>query len=96
MTPEEEQRYGSPARAVLGNPVYQDAWKHVRDRCVLLLESADTPPDKRQRVNDLMVAIASARKYMEQAMAGGKMATEQIERERTFAERVKDKIRSAA
>lgn len=96
MTPEEEQRRGSLARQVLGSPIYQEAYTVIRDRVVQQLSHAELAPDKRARLNDLLVALSSVHKYMENVLDGGKMAAEQIERDRTFAERVKDKIRSAA
>jgi hypothetical protein len=96
MNPEDEQRRGARAQQVLGHEIYVEAYEAIRARLVSMLESADLPADKRQRLNDLLVAQSQHRRYMEQIMVGGKMAAEQIERDRTFAERVKDKIRSAA
>lgn len=96
MTPEDEQRRGARAQQVLGHEIYAEAFDAIRARLVSMLESGDLPADKRQRLNDLLVAQAQHRRYMEQVMVGGKMAAEQIERDRTFAERVRDKVRSVA
>lgn len=96
MTPEEEQRRGSLAQQVLGSPVYQEAYAVIRERVWSKLSQAETPADARERLNALAIALESLHKYMANVMAGGKMASEQIERDRTFAERVKDKIRSVA
>lgn len=96
MNPEEEQRRGARAQQVLGHEIYVEAYEAIRARLLSMLESADLPADKRQRLNDLLVAQSQHRKYMENVVMSGKMAAEQIERDRTFAERVKDKIRSVA
>jgi hypothetical protein len=96
MTPEEEQRRGSLARQVLGSPIYQEAHTVIRERILQQLSQAELSDDKRNRLNYLLIALGSVQKYMQNIMDGGKMAGEQIERDRTFAERVKDKIRSVA
>ena len=96
MTPEEEQRRGSLARQVLGSPIYQEAHTVIRERILQQLSQAELSDDKRNRLNYLLIALGSVQKYMQNIMDGGKMADEQIERDRTFAERVKDKIRSIA
>jgi hypothetical protein len=96
MTPEEEQRRGARVQQVLGHEIYVEAYEAIRTRLLTMLESADLPADKRQRLNDLLIAQAQHRRYMEQVMVGGKIAAEQIERDRTFAERVRDKVRSVA
>ena len=96
MNAEEEQRRGGLARQALGNPVYVEAHNVIRERIWSQLSQADLSDEKRTRLNYLAVALASVQKYMENVMTGGVMASEQIERDRTFAERVKDKIRSVA
>jgi len=96
MTPEEEQRRGSLARQVLGSPIYQEAHTVIRERILQQLSQAELSDDKRNRLNYLLIALGSVQKYMQNIMDGGKMAAEMIERDRTFAERVKDKIRSVA
>jgi len=96
VSPEEEQRRGSLAKQVLGNPVYQEAYAVIRERTWSKLAQAETTPEVRDRLNHIAIALESLHKYMTNVMDGGKMASEQIERDRTFAERVKDKIRSAA
>ena len=96
MNADDEQRRGARAQQVLGHEIYAEAYEAIRARLVSMLESADLPADKRQRLNDLLVAQAQHRRYMEQVIVGGKMAAEQIERDRTFAERVRDKVRSVA
>jgi hypothetical protein len=95
MTPEDEVRRGGDAARLLRDAIYNEAHTAIRERLVSLLEQ-DIEPDKRNRVNDDIRALSRVRKYIEQVAMGGKMAAEQIERDRTFRERVQDRIRGAA
>lgn len=94
MTPEEEVRRGNRARNLLGDEIYVEAYSAVRDRIVAQLSLAEVEADKRARLNNLLVALATVQRYMEQVMVGGKMAAEQIERDKNFAERVRERIRT--
>lgn len=94
MTPDEEIRRGRRARNVLDDEVYREAYEAVRDRIVSQLSLAETVDDKRERLNSLLVALATVQRYMEQVMLTGKMAAEQIERDRKFSERVLDRIKA--
>lgn len=94
MTPDEEIRRGRHARNVLDDEVYREAYDAVRDRIVSQLSLAETVGDKRERLNTLLVALATVQRYMEQVMLTGKMAAEQIERDKRFAERVMDRVRT--
>lgn len=89
MTPEQEQDRGNKMARIVNDPLYQEAWDAPKAQIVKLLESADCDPEKRQRLNMLLVAFAQARRYAENVMATGKMAAEQIERDKTWRERVK-------
>lgn len=92
MTPDEEIDRGHRMARIVNDPMYQEAWDEPRKRIVALLESADTDPEKRARLNMLLVAFAQARKYAETVMQTGKMAAQQIERDRNFAQRVKERV----
>lgn len=92
MTPDEEIDRGHRMARIVNDSMYQEAWAEPRARIVSLLESADTDPEKRARLNMLLVAFAQARKYAETVMQTGKMAAQQIERDRNFAQRVKDRV----
>lgn len=94
MTPDEEIRRGRHARNVLDDEVYREAYDAVRDRIVSQLSLAETVGDKRERLNTLLVALATVQRYMEQVMQTGKMAAEQIERDKRFTERVMDRVRT--
>lgn len=94
MTPDEEIRRGRHARNVLEDEVYREAYDAVRDRIVSQLSLAETVGDKRERLNTLLVALATVQRYMEQVMLTGKMAAEQIERDKRFTERVIDRVRT--
>ena len=88
-------RRGGEAQRLLRDAIYNEAHTAIRERLVSLLEQ-DIEPGKRDRVNDDIRALSRVRKYIEQVAMGGKMAAEQIERERTFRERMSDKLRSVA
>jgi hypothetical protein len=49
---------------------------------------AETTGDQRANLNALLVAHNKVKQYMEQVVLGGKMAAEQIARERTLADRI--------
>lgn len=94
MTPDEEIRRGRHARNILDDEVYREAYEAVRDRIVSQLSLAETVGDKRERLNSLLIALATVQRYLEQVMQTGKMAAEQIERDRKFSERVLDRIKA--
>jgi len=89
MNPQEEERRGIEAQRILDNAIYREAYQTIRDNIVSQLSLADTPDDKRQRLNNLLIALSKIERYMRQVMASGTMAAMQIERDRTLAERVK-------
>ena len=88
MSPQEEERRGLEAQVVLENGIYKESYKVIRDNIVAQLSLADLADDKRQRLNNLLVALAKVEQYMKQVMVSGTMAAMQIERERTLAERI--------
>ena len=93
MTPEQEIERGRNARRVLDDKMYQESYSVVRERIVSQLSQAETVGDKRERLNSLLVALSTVQRYMEQVAIGGKMAAEQIERDRTLTQRVGDRLR---
>jgi hypothetical protein len=88
MSPQEEERRGMEAQVVLENGVYKESYRVIRDNIVSQLSLADLADDKRQRLNNLLVALAKVEQYMKQVMVSGTMAAMQIERERTLADRL--------
>ena len=88
LSPQEEERRGLEAQVVLENGIYKESYKVIRDNIVSQLSLADLADDKRQRLNNLLVALAKVEQYMKQVMVSGTMAAMQIERERTLAERI--------
>jgi hypothetical protein len=92
MTPEQEVTRGHQARRILDDAMYQEAFDVVRDRLVSLLESAELAPEKRAAVNGLLIQHRKVRQYMEMVMQTGKMAATQIERDKTFPERVRERL----
>ena len=81
MTLIEEQRRGAGAASVLNNDIYKEAYRAIEQRILHVLQSADTPDDRRKRMNDLLIALNKLDGYMREVMASGKMAAMQIEQE---------------
>jgi siroheme synthase (precorrin-2 oxidase/ferrochelatase) len=96
MTPEQEVTRGHQARRILDDAMYKEAFDTLRDRLVSLLETAELPKSKRERVNNLLIQHSKVRKYMETIMQTGQMAAQQIEKDKTFTERMREKVRSIA
>lgn len=88
MTLQEEERRGVEAKYILDNAIYREAYDTIRSNIVSQLSLADTPDDKRGRLNNLLIALSKIEQYMKQIMASGTMAAMQIERDRTLAERL--------
>jgi len=84
------------AQRVLNDDIYNEAYTVIRERIIQQLSMAETTGEKRERLNGLLVSLETVRRYMEQIMISGKMAAQQIERDKTFSERVGDRLRSIA
>ena len=96
MSPEEEVSRAAKAQRVLADDMYNEAYSVIRERIVQQLSQAETTGDKRDRLNALLVSLETVRRYMEQVVISGKMAAQQIERDRTLSERVGAKLRGIA
>jgi len=92
MSLELEERRGREAAQVMANALYKEAFAVIQDRIVSQLALADTPDDRRKRLNDLLIALNKVQQYLQQVMTSGVMAAQEIERKRTFAERIKDRF----
>ena len=92
MNPRQEERRGIEAQRILDNAIYREAYQTIRDNIVSQLSLADTPDDKRQRLNNLLIALSKVEQYMRQVMASGTMAAMEIERQRTLTERIKSRF----
>jgi len=92
VSPEDEVQRGGRAQRVLGDEIYKEAFDTIQARIVGLLAQSETTGERRERLNHLLVAHTQVRQYMEQVVIGGKMAAEQIERERTLKERMLRRI----
>lgn len=76
--------------------MFREAYDQIETRLVDLMASADLDDAKGTHYRHLLTAHRKVRQYMEQVMIGGKLAAEQIERERTMAERIRDMARRRA
>jgi len=96
MTTDDEIVRGNQARMLLQDKLYIEAWDTVEQRLVSLLRRVDIDADKERRVLYALKGLAQARGYVENVMASGKLAAAQIERDKTFTERMRDKVRAVA
>lgn len=92
MSPEQEERRGLEAQQVLQNGIYKEAYSALRDNIVTQLSLADLADERRKRLNDLLVALGKVEGYMRQVMVSGTMAAQEIERQRSLAERVRSRF----
>lgn len=90
-----QQRSGD-AQQVLDNPIYRESYEMIERNIVSQLRLADLDSARRSRLNDLLVSLAKARTYIEQVMLTGKMEAQELERERTRMERMRDGVRKMA
>ena len=88
MSPEHEIARGNNAQRILKDAMYVEAFTAIETRLVDLMASADLDDAKGTHLRHLLTAHRKVRQYMEQVVIGGKMAAEQLERERTLADRV--------
>lgn len=76
------------AQSVLQNGIYKEAYIAIRDNIVSQLCLADLDPERRKKLNDLLVALAKVEGYMKQVMVSGTMAAMEQERKRTLSDRI--------
>ena len=88
MSPELEIARGNNAQRILKDAMYVEAFTAIETRLVDLMASADLDDAKGTHLRHLLTAHRKVRQYMEQVVIGGKMAADQLERERTLADRV--------
>ena len=89
------QRSGD-AQQVLDNPIYRESYEMIERNIVSQLRLADLDPARRTRLNDLLVALAKARTYIEQVMLTGRMEAQEMERERTRLEKMREGFRKVS
>ncbi len=93
MSFQDEQRRGAEARQVLENALYRESWEKIRDTIVSQLEQADLAPERRIRLNDLLVSHRKARQWLELVMQTGQLAGQEIERQSSLTQRGMDALR---
>lgn len=87
MSHEKDAERGRQAQAVLDNPIYAESyglieqelmnkWRDSRDR------------DEREELHRLLKALVKARSVLESTMRSGKVAAAELERKRTWADRI--------
>ena len=89
---EKDVRRGDDAQRVLAEPILQEAFAEIRNRLVSQLESAEIDQNRRRRINDLLVATAKVKKYLESVVAYGAAAALEIEKQETMLERMKARV----
>lgn len=93
MSPELEVTRGGQAQRLLNDAMHKEAFETIHARIVGLLAQSETTGERRDRLNHLLVAHTQIHAYWEQVIIGGKMAAEQIERDRTLKERMLRMVR---
>jgi hypothetical protein len=88
MDLEQDERRGMEAQSVLQNGIYKESYKVIRDNIVSQLSLADTPDDRRKRLNDLLIALGKIEGYLRQVMTTGTMAAIEQERKRSLSDRI--------
>ena len=88
MDSQTHERRGEEAKQLLANPLYEESWQKVRERLVKALENPNVAPVERERLNNALVGLRTARRYLEQVMATGTMTAMETARKRTIAERL--------
>ena len=91
MTLEEQERLGIEARNVLGNAAYKRAYEEFESKLVSQMAQAEITKERAEYLRTLLVASRKVRQILENTMVSGKLAAEDMERERTFAQRMRDR-----
>lgn len=81
------------AQRLLGDDMHKEAFETIHARIVGLLAQSETTGERRDRLNQLLVAHTQIKAYWDQVILGGKMAADQIERDRTLKERMLRMVR---
>lgn len=87
---------GSRAKNVLDDPAYQKAYKAVGDAIIEAWEQC--PVRDREGAHELKLMLKLHRDYqghMKKAVDDGKFAAEELKRDRTFSEKLKERLRIA-
>ncbi len=87
-----EERRGEEAKRLLGNALYKESWQEVRETIIKRLEQPNVPAAEREHLNNVLVGLRDARRYLEQVMVTGTMAAMQEQRKRTARERLGERI----
>lgn len=93
MSPELEITRGNNAQRVLSDAMYVEAFNAIETRLVDMMASADLDDARGTHLRHLLTAHRKVKQYMEQVMLGGKLAAQEIERERKLKERMRDASR---
>lgn len=79
MEKEDRLRRAEQARIVLDSAVWKEAWQLYRDRCLAIIESADSSATEVvMHAKRLLVAGQAAKSHLEALLTDGKIAAEQI------------------
>lgn len=87
MTLEHDADRGRMAQEVLDNPVYAESYALVeKELTSKWLESRDA--HEREHLHRLAMALKATKTVMESTMRSGKVASKELERKRTLADRI--------
>lgn len=88
MSPEQEEMRGEDARRILAEPLLQEAYQMIEEKIVSHLKLAALDAEKRKSLNDLLIAHAKHKQYLEQVIVSGTLAATELDRKRSLADRV--------
>ena len=94
MTDEQDSRRGAEAREVLDNPIYAEAYDSVRGEILALWEASRDAAD-REQLHTMLGLLTKTRTAIESVMRTGEVATAEIKRKKSLAERTIGRFRAA-
>jgi hypothetical protein len=87
MSLHDEAQRGALAKLVLENPVYASSYDLI-EREVMHAWRDSRDPVEREDLHTFLKALAKARSFLEATMRSGEVATAQLQREQSRAERM--------
>jgi hypothetical protein len=87
---------GARAKTVLESPAYSDAYKAVREAIIEQWEQC--PIRDREGAHELKLMLklhTDIHRHMERAVEDGKFAAEQLKQDKSFGEKLRDRLRIA-
>lgn len=88
MTPEQEERRGEEARAVLESGIYKESYAQIEANIVAQMAKQATTAEQGEDLRRLLIALRKVKTYMEQVATTGTMAAMAANDKRTMLDKV--------